>query len=355
LVDYGHLEYLPVSRVSIILLNWNNWSDTLECLESLLRLDYPVVRILVCDNGSSDNSLAYIQAWADGHLNIIPSSPYFVRPEKQIEIPLQVTEYERSSAETGNISRDARLIVIKNGENLGFAGGNNVALKCVLACKDTDYVWLLNNDTVVEKDALSRLVDFAQKRTEVGICGSTVLNYWKPEQVDALGGAWYSRWLGLAWHIGRWRDLPKKIDPEQIAHRMDYVVGSSMFVSREFLHDVGMLDESYFLYFEELDWAMRCSGRFALGYAPKSIVYHKGGRSIGTATNPARKSMVCDYFTLRNRIKFTRQYYPCALPVIYLGLVVALAVRLVIGEWQRAVMIWRLMISPQLSFEECAR
>lgn len=342
-----------MSRVSIILLNWNNWPDTLECLESLLRLDYPDVRILVCDNGSSDNSLAYIRAWADGHLNIIPDNLHFAGLERPIEKPLLTAEYERSVAEAGDITRDARLIVIKNGENLGFAGGNNVALKCVLACKDTDYVWLLNNDTVVDKDALSRLVELMHKRPEVGICGSTVLNYWKPQLVDALGGAWYSRWLGLAWHIGRWRKRPEEINSAEIEKRMYYVVGSSMFVSRAFLDSVGLMDESFFLYFEELDWAIRGRDSFSLAYAPASIVFHKIGGSIGTSSHPARKSPVCDYYTLRNRLKFTRRHFPYALPSIYVGLLTALFVRLFLGKWSRALMVWRLMCNPQRSYEEC--
>lgn len=342
-----------MSRVSIILLNWNNWQDTLECLESLLRLGYPDYRIIVCDNGSSDNSLAYIRAWADGQLNVLPGNHHVVRPEMPAEKPLQITEYERSVAEAGNINREASLIVVKNGENLGFAGGNNVALKCVLACKDSDYVWLLNNDTVVAEDALSRLVELVQKRPKVGICGATVLNYWNPEQVDALGGAWYSRWFGMAWHLGRWRKRPEEINSIVVEARMDYVVGSSMFVSRTFLDSVGLMDESFFLYFEELDWAMRGRDSFYLGYAPESIVFHKIGGSIGTSSHPSRKSPVCDYYTLRNRLKFTRRHYPYALPAIYIGLLIALAVRLFLGKWSRALMVWRLMCNPQRSYEEC--
>lgn len=343
-----------MSRVTIILLNWNNWPDTLECLETLLRLDYPVVRILICDNGSSDNSLAYIRAWADGHLDILPGNPHVVKSDRPVEKPLQIVEYDRANAEAGRVADDhSRLVIIKNGENLGFAGGNNVGLRFVMALQDTDYVWILNNDTVVDKDALQRLVERMQQRPEVGICGSTVLNYWRPKQVDALGGAWYSRWAGLAWHLGRWRDMPGDIDPEQIERRMDYVVGSAMFVSMAFITKVGLMDESYFLYFEEIDWTRRSRSHFSLGYAPESIVYHKIGGSIGTATHPASKSMICDYYTIRNRLKFTWRYYPYALPTIYLGLLIAFLVRLAFGKWQRAMMVWRLLGDPHRSFDEC--
>src|SRR4051794_1968753 len=90
---------------------------------------------------------------------------------------------------------------------------------------------------------------------------------------------------------------------------MDYVAGASMFVSREFLERVGYLAEEYFLYFEEMDWTVRCAGRFRLGFAPQSVVYHKEGRSIGSSTY-SRPSRISLLYSLRNRLRFTRQYRP---------------------------------------------
>ena len=96
---------------------------------------------------------------------------------------------------------------------------------------------------------------------------------------------------------------------------MNYVEGASMLVTRQFLEEIGIMCEDYFLYFEEADWAIRAEGRFKLAYAPESIVYHKVGGSIGTSSNPAKKSYTCDYFNIRNRLLFTRRFYPTALPV----------------------------------------
>ena len=355
MVDDGELEHLLVSRVSIVILNWNNWPDTLECLESLLRLKYEDFRIIICDNGTTDGSLEHIRAWVDGRLDILPGDRHARGGCEPVEKPLPLIEYDRETAEAGG-GGDAfcQLVMIRNGKNLGFAGGCNVGLRFIMARNDTDYVWILNNDTIVDPEALINLVGRLHERPEIGICGSTLLNYWKPGRVDALGGACYSRWLGLAWHLGRWRRRPENINLDRLERRMDYVVGSAMFVSMKFLAEVGLMDESYFLYYEELDWTVRSRGRFSLGYAPDSIVYHKTGGSIGTATHPARKSVICDYYTLRNRLKFTFRYYPYALPTIYLGLFTALFVRLFLGEWQRALIVWRLMGDPRRSIEECS-
>jgi GT2 family glycosyltransferase len=112
-------------------------------------------------------------------------------------------------------------------------------------------------------------------------------------------------------------------------------------------------DESYFLYYEELDWATRSKGRFDLVYAQESIVYHKIGGSIGTSSCPRGKSLLSDYYTLRNRLKFTRKYYPTALPTVYFGVFCALTVRLLLGQWRKACVAWNLLIDPDRSFDRC--
>jgi len=111
------------------------------------------------------------------------------------------------------------------------------------------------------------------------------------------------------------------------------------------------MEEAYFLYYEELDWALRSRDRFSLAYAPESVVFHKGGGSIGTSSHPARKSLIADFYTLRNRLKFSRRFYPYTLPTIYLGLVTAIAVRLVFCQWRKALMAWRLLRDPDCSLD----
>jgi len=322
------MEYLSVSRVYIIVLNWNGWKDTIECLESLLLLEYPDFRVVVCDNGSQDDSVIKLREWAE---RTFGSGPAVWQ------------ELNRTVAENGGGSSDAVLTFVVNGSNLGFGGGTNVGLRYALACGDADFCWLLNNDTVVETLALAEMVQRLNDKPDASMCGSTVREYINRSRIQALGGAIYYKWLGVAWHIGRTIKGDVLPDPALVEKKMDYVVGASLLVRSTYLKEVGLMAEDYFLYFEEIDWVSRGQGCYSLAYAPHSVVYHKVGASIGTATNPLRKSYQCDYYTLRNRLLFTRRYCPYALSGVYVGLVGELLVRLLLGRWDLAVMISRLL------------
>lgn len=320
------MEYLLVKRVYIIIVNWNGGQDTVECLESLLRMSYPSFTVVVCDNGSSDESLEVIKRWSESNdlcYNELRSDEVYQKDKLDADLP---------------------LVVIRSSVNLGFAGGNNVGMRYALARGDCAYVWLLNNDTVVETDALTRLVERMEQQASVGMCGSTIRLYHDPEKIQALGGGYYCRWIGLPWHYGRFRMWGKEINQRRAETWMNYVEGASMLVSRKFVEEIGMMCEDYFLYFEETDWAIRAKGRFQMAYAQQSVVYHKVGASIGTSSNPARKSIVCDYFNIRNRILFTKRFFPAALPIIYLLIFGALLLRICLGRWDRVWMIVKLLI-----------
>lgn len=319
-----------MSRVLIILVNWNGWRDTLECLESLLYLDYPDFMIVVCDNNSGDGSLDQVRSWADnrGVLSV---------------------EYQQHEAEEGGVrGSDPLLVLIRINDNLGFSGGNNVGLRYGMARGDIGYYWLLNNDTVVEPDALTYLVARMHGDFKVGICGSTIRLYHDRAKIQALGGGHYCHWIGLPWHYGRFIRWGREVNQKQAEARMNYVEGASMLVSHMFLEQIGLMCEDYFLYFEEADWALRAKGRFRLAYASQSVVYHKVGGSIGTSSNPLTISYTSDYFNIRNRLMFTRRFYPAALPTVWLVIVAAFFVRLCCGKWDRAMMIFRLLFNKKI-------
>jgi len=319
-----------VSRVYIIVVNWNGWKDTIECLDSLLKLAYPDFRIIVCDNDSQDESLAKLREWGEQTFAVYPD---------------QWQELTGESAENGRGSSTALCTIVKNDSNLGFGGGTNVGLRYALACADSDYCWLLNNDTVVDPFALTKMVQRLHEKPEACMCGSTLREYGDRTKIQALGGAIYFKWLGLAWHIGRTIRGNALLDPAVVEKKMDYIVGASLLVRSAYLKEVGLMAEDYFLYFEEIDWIYRGQGRYSLAYAPDSIVYHKIGASVGTSANPLRKSYQCDYYTLRNRLVFTRRYCPAALPCIYLCLMAEMIVRFMLGRTDLAGMIWRLIRS----------
>jgi len=303
--------------VGIVLLNYNNWGDTIECLESLLHLDYPNFEILVCDNDSGDQSVERIAAWARGELCPLrrhrrvpceraPSWPpvldhRVVTPDADL-----VREYTDAT----------RLFILPTGRNGGFSFGNNVGIRFALLNSAVSMVWLLNNDTVVELGALSALARKVLDEPDLGICGSTLRNYEPPYAEQALGGARFHRWRGEASIISS-SDFPA-LGGAALAARvqgdMDYVIGASMLVSRQFLERVGLMSERYFLYFEELDWARRAQGRFRLGYCPESVVYHR----LGSTTGDAARNYFGAYHISRSRVLFVAKFDPWMLPSMYL-------------------------------------
>lgn len=332
-------------KVYIIVLNWNGWRDTIECLESLQSLDYVNYQIIVVDNNSSDDSMNKIKEWAEGRINV---DSVFITHNNRKK-PVTYIEYDRKTAETGGLTSlerilsrclpHQRLILIQSGDNLGFAGGNNVGIRYALTKKDFDYIWLLNNDTVVKSDTLIHLVKRMQEDPNIGICGSTLLYYGEPQLVQAYGGAYYNKWLGIAKHIGTYSKFTGTVNLNEIERKMKYVIGASMLVSRDFLQTIGLMSEDYFLYFEEIDWAVRAKGQFKLGYAPESIVYHKEGATIGSSSDPNKKSITADYYAIKNRIVFTRKHYRWALPAVYCGLIGVALNRIRRKQWNRLLMI----------------
>lgn len=304
--------------VYILLLNWNGWQDTIECLESVFRLDYPDFRVIVCDNDSADGSMEKITGWAAGRVpvNLSPEEPLYGLSSPPVAKPVSVAEYGRGAAEAGGDSTEnARLILIRTGANLGFAGGNNVGLRYALARNDFSYVWLLNNDTVVKPDSLTWLVGRMKERPDAGICGSLMPYYAYPDTIWTAGGGTFNGWLAKSCSLDDRTPLGEASPQAAIEGRMDYVAGASMLVSRDFLQAVGLMNEEYFLYFEEPDWCFRGRDRYRLAYADKSIVYHKVG--ISTARRDAGSDRTAESFYFRAQLLFTRKFFPLALPLVF--------------------------------------
>ena len=331
-------------RVYVVIVNYGGWRDTAACVESVLRSDHPAFQVVVCDNGSPDGSLGRLAAWAAGR-ELVPAptgdvlAPLYEPPAAR---PLDFTVLNRMAAERGG-DRDAehaRLVLVDVGENLGFAGGCNVGIRYALARVDAGFVWLLNNDTVVEPGAMRAMVERLRARPDAGQCGSRIHYYHAPDAVQYAGGIRYNRWFSLVRPIGRGVAAPAA---EAVERRMDAVAGASLMATRAFIEAVGLLHEEYFLYFEELDWATRARGRFRMVYAPDSVVYHREGRSIGSSDDPSRRSDTSDYYAMRNRLCFTRRFFPAQVPTVYLALMGAVVRRLRRGERARAARLLRVL------------
>ena len=302
----------PLPRVYVILINWKGWELTLECLESLLRQDYPDFQVIVCDNGSPDDSVDRIRRWAAGELPApAGAGPLRTYVEPPVAKPVAVREMSREEAERGGgeSDRDAAVLVIRNGENLGFAGGNNVGLRYVLARGDAEYVWVLNNDTIVAPDALRHMVAVAEADPELGMIGSKLVYYDDPGIIQAVAGGGVIPWQGRTRLTGAGeRDRGQW----NRAYSPEYVHGASLLVRERLCREVGLFDERYFIYFEEVDWAVRARrAGWKLGYASDSTVWHKESRTMGL------RSPFQDYHSLHSTLLFTRKFTPGLLPVVF--------------------------------------
>jgi GT2 family glycosyltransferase len=327
--------------VYILILNWNGWKDTIECLENVFRLDYKNYRVVLCDNNSSDSSLEYIKAWADGRLNsyLAPGNPsrHLSFPPLPKPIPYQVYDPNGDkSCEVVDSTADCRLILIQTGSNRGFAGGNNVGLRYVLARNNFEYVWILNNDAVTDPGALTALVEKADQyrldSVKVGIIGSKLMHYYNPRVIQTLGGL-YNKWFGTVRGIGASELDQGQYDFDEMVRKADYVAGASMFVVKEFIQDVGLMCEDYFIYYEEIDWTLRGKKRnWQLGYCWKAKVFHKEGGTIGSSSKGSNKSEISDYYGLKNRIVVSKKFYPEFLWTVRLGFGVVLCNRM--RRWQ---------------------
>jgi GT2 family glycosyltransferase len=307
-------EVLGLSEWSyVVILNWNGWEDTIECLKSLCLLEGGKIRIVVCDNASSDRSLEHIRSWAEGEERCRVADPRYGFLVEDKAPPRRVAAWRvgQPASSTG----DADLVLIQTGANLGFAAGCNVGLRYVLERDDAEFVWLLNNDTVVARDALGNLLEKMRERPDVGLCGSTLLHYFEPEAVQCRGGYDFNPWTARVKHIAASEASAALSGEEAVEARLRYVCGASVFVRIAFLRRVGLMSEQYFLYFEEIDWATRARGVYGLGYCAASVVYHKEGRSIGSHRSSASRSLSSEWYLSRNRIVLMRTHYPARVAV----------------------------------------
>jgi GT2 family glycosyltransferase len=280
--------------VYVILLNWNGWKDTLHCLESVFRSDYRDFRVIVCDNQSTDESTAKIKQWAEGKL--VVEEPLneeltsLVSPA--IEKPVAYVEYSREEAENGGHEDDNNcpLVLIQNGSNDGYSAGNNVGVRYALK-KDARYIWLLNNDTVVKRNTLKELVYREQSEENIGVSGAVIYFASKPSEIQTYGGGRLSRFTGRDYFL----HSPGPVH---------YVTGTSLFIKREVFEKIGLLDENFFFYWEDVDFSRRVTDAgWKLVVAANAVVYHKFSSSVGG------QSLKSDLFKVSSLRRYFRKHH----------------------------------------------
>jgi len=218
--------------------------------------------------------------------------------------------------------RDAypAIKLIEIGRNRGFAGGNNAGIRDALA-QGAEYVWLLNNDTIADPHALSAMVELAETKSNVGAVGS-VLHYMdEPKQVQSWGGGRISTF----WGVARYHTGPV---PENLLH---YITGASLLLKTEALQDVGLLDEAFFMYWEdaELGFRLRKAG-WSLAVAAESHIWHKEFASVG------KKSILNDVYFNFSAALFLKKHVRASCVPITFGTGGRILKRLVRTDWMHA-------------------
>jgi GT2 family glycosyltransferase len=323
--------------VAILVLNWNGWRDTIECLESLFRLDYPAFSVVLCDNASTDGSTGQIIAWARGDSLFGNGVEARLRhlSDPPVPKPIELVEYSRQEAESGVLPpTDAPLILIHNGSNGGFAGGTNVGLRYLYSQPRFKYVWVLNNDIVVAPDSLRHLVEGAEATDGLGGAGATLFEYREPDVVQIAGGGVFQPWRGFPRPLTRLRSgSTASVDLETL----DYVSGGCMLAPLAQLARIGTIDEGYFMYGEDVDLSLRIRrAGLSLAHIPRAHAWHKGGGATGYG-NPRH-----DYYIVRNNLHLVKKYFPRMLPVtLAYAIYRSVLPKIVRGQWRRLGAVWR--------------
>jgi GT2 family glycosyltransferase len=169
-----------------------------------------------------------------------------------------------------NLASNNKLIFIKNDDDSGFSAGNNIGINFSLKFLNPNYILLLSNDTVVDKDFLEELVTFADKDQKIGVVGPRVFYYDKPDQTAYIG---HDVNLCTA-RISDPHDKLNEGSPSSV--KVDYVVGCGLLIKRKVIEDIGLLDPNYFLYYEDCDWCLRAKKQgYGVFYVAKSRIWHK--------------------------------------------------------------------------------
>ncbi len=244
--------------VYIILVNYNGIEDTIECIESIHKISYENYRIVVVDNHSNDALI----------------------------IENSLCSYQ-----------DIKVIIAD--ENLGFSYGNNIGIKFAIE-NNADYYLLLNNDTVVDSEFLSKLVVAAQQYKDVGIFTGKIKYYDDRDRIWFAGGS-IDPSSGQCNHFGyNMKDIEFG---ETEVKEISFATGCLMLLSNEAINKAGMLDENFFMYCEDLAYSMVINKHnLKIYYNPDAVIYHKVSASVG------KLSKLSQYYMVRNQFYIIKKF-----------------------------------------------
>jgi len=322
-------------KVAIIILNWNGWKDTIECLESVVRNTYSNYQVIVIDNGSTNASMEKIKEWAEGKQEVLtpePSHLLYYLSHPPVKKPIPYIYYTREEAERGgnfeleekatkewqerrktnskelNPTSTWPLIFIQTGENLGFAGGNNVGVRYTIKKDEYDYILLLNNDTVINPNFLNKLVEYYDDST--GICAPIIFKYNNTNKIWSSGGK-YNIFLGT------YANIATLIKEKQ--RETNFISGCCWLIKQKLFKKIGLLDDVYFLYSEDVDFCYRLKQvGYKLKIIPSSSIFHKISKTTGVDFT------LMFYYFHRSKLMFIYKNYSGIKKFFYLNLNIAI-------------------------------
>lgn len=335
-----------MNNIAIILLNYNSWGDTLECLESLLKQELEdSYTIFIVDNSPSNESIENILDWSSGKKEVIKSNlKEFVFNNSNKPIGVQFFKEEELKGK----ELKEQLILIKAKENKGFSAGNNVVLKYLKEVPNKfDYIWLLNNDTIVKPLGIKNIISKIEAhKNEFILFGTPLMEYYEPNYIQAIGGK-YNKFLGRPSLVGAGVRYGLEVKVQE--YTVDYPIGASMILSTNSLQKLGLLSESYFLFFEELDWTTRIK---KLGGNLKILnvfdVLHKQGSST-------KQNVKTDYnvfmetLLIKNRLIYAKKHNRSNLIFIKLTIIFIVVPRKIYkGQFELAKAIVKTLLNQRL-------
>lgn len=272
------------SAIGVAVVVFNSGDVICDCLSSLRDSEGASLKVAVIDNASPDDSAELIRAWA-------------------AESGVTFEEREVDPNRPGALQ--AEFTLLRVGSNLGFAGGVNVGLRALGECPQVDLFWVLNPDCIVDPAAAAAYRARADEAGEFGLMSGRTL-YCDPPTAIQSDGAKVSRWTGVCSNLNSGASSETTSPPPVEA--IDYFVGANVLATRAHIKQAGLMPELYFLFFEEVEWALK-RGPLRLIACPDAIVRHHTGTAIGSGAIGRRPSGFANYFNYRNRMWFVWRNY----------------------------------------------